>query len=155
MKEAINQRFIEAVNTIISNNKEYNKKIIASKLEIKPSTFSEILNKRMNISIDALLLFSEIFNVSIEWILLGKGSMFSNSVHQDNTLSEPSSIYDSSSEILKEKMAFLIEQIEFYKTKSEFLAYQLKAKKIPEGKELEEGMRIIDKIEEALSKKYI
>ena len=87
------------------------------------------------------------------WLFIGKGSMLTEA-STTTTLEEPESQYGESSEMSKEKAAFLIEQIEFYKTKSDFLAYQLKIKKIPEGKELEEGMKIIDKIEEALSKKF-
>ena len=74
MKEAINQRFIEAVNVIISTNKEYNKAKIAAKLNIKPSKFSEILSKRMNVSIDSIIVFSDIFKIPIDWLLLGKNS---------------------------------------------------------------------------------
>ncbi|PWA10935.1 hypothetical protein [Flavobacterium laiguense] len=84
MKEAINQRFIEAVNAIISCNKEYNKAKIAAKLNIKPSKFSEILNKRMNISIDSILLFSDIFVIPLDWLLMGKGSIDHSYIKEEN-----------------------------------------------------------------------
>lgn len=75
MKRAINQRFIDTVNYVISCNKEYNKGKIAAKLGIKPNTFSEILNKRTNVNIELILIFSEIFDVSIDFMLTGKGLM--------------------------------------------------------------------------------
>lgn len=107
---------------------------------LKDDTLNSILNK-----------YPE---VSAEWLLTGKGSMFSKDISLDGTMSEPGTQYGSTDELLKEKMAFQIEQIEFYKTKIEFLMAQLNAKKIPDSKTLEEGMKIIDKIEESLSKKY-
>jgi hypothetical protein len=87
------------------------------------------------------------------WLFIGKGSMLIDSTPV-STLEEPREQYGNTNELLKEKMAFLIEQVEFYKSKIEFLTTKLNAKKIPEGKELEEGLKIIDKIEEELSKKF-
>jgi len=94
-------------------------------------------------------------DVSAEWLLTGKGSMFSKDINLDTTISEPGSQYGVTNELLKEKIAFQSEQIDFYKSKIEFLTDKLNAKKIPEGKVLEEGMNIIDKIQESLSKKKL
>lgn len=87
------------------------------------------------------------------WLFIGKGSMLIDATPV-STLEEPGEQYGNANELLKEKMAFLIEQVEFYKSKIEFLTAKLNTRKIPEGKELEEGIKIIDKIEEALSKKF-
>jgi hypothetical protein len=107
---------------------------------LKDDTLNSILNK-----------YPE---VSAEWLLTGKGSMLSKGISSGHTLTEPGSHSGGTNELLKEKIAFQSEQIDFYKSKIEFLTTQLNAKKIPEGKELEEGMKIIDKIEESLSKKF-
>ena len=71
-KEAINKRFIYSVDLLISEKKVKSKSVIAKNIQIKPNTLSEILNKRMNIGLDTLALFCEEFNVSANWLLLGK-----------------------------------------------------------------------------------
>ena len=71
-KEAINKRFIYSVDLLISEKKVKSKSVIAKNIQIKPNTLSEILNKRMNIGLDTLALFCEAFNVSANWLLLGK-----------------------------------------------------------------------------------
>ncbi len=93
--------------------------------------------------------------VSAEWLLTGKGSMFRNEVDTANSMSESLDITNEGDELLKEKLRFQEEQIEFYKYKINILTDQLNAKKIPDSKTIEEGMKIIDKIEDALSKKLI
>lgn len=83
MKSIINQRFIDSVYFIISLNKEYNKAKIAFELNMSPSKFSEILNKRMSIGIDSIALFCEKFNVSSDWLLLGRGKILNNINHKE------------------------------------------------------------------------
>ena len=74
-KEAINNRFIEAVSNVIINNKT-TKADIASALSIEPSKFSEILNKRMNVGVELIVGISDKFDISLEWLLKGIGTMF-------------------------------------------------------------------------------
>ncbi len=78
-KSAINQRFIESVNYLVSIKKEINKTVIASEIEISKSKFSEILNGRMNVGIEQIIKLSEKFNVSLDYILIGKGEIEKNS----------------------------------------------------------------------------
>ncbi len=75
-KYAINQRFIDCINFLISENKAESKTEIAENLNITKSKFSEILNKRMNIGVDTLSLLSNSYKVSVEWLVLGKKPMF-------------------------------------------------------------------------------
>jgi len=71
-KKAINQRFINYVNLLISERKVKSKAVVAEKVGIKPSKLSEILNNRMNVGMDTIALFCDSYGVSAEWILLGK-----------------------------------------------------------------------------------
>jgi phage repressor protein C with HTH and peptisase S24 domain len=75
MKKLVNQRFINAVNFIITEKPKTKKSEIAKKLKIGNSTFSEILNERMNVSIDVLALLSTHYNFSLEWLINGAGEM--------------------------------------------------------------------------------
>lgn len=74
-KSDINNRFITAVNTLLSDDKSMTKTIIAQSLEIKPSKFSEILNGRMNVGTDAISLLCRNFGINACWLLLGDGEM--------------------------------------------------------------------------------
>jgi phage repressor protein C with HTH and peptisase S24 domain len=102
MKEAINQRFIDTVYYLIAEKKDLNKSKIASEIEIQPSKFSEILNKRMNIGIDSIVLFCEKFSISVEWLLTGKGTRTKeDSIHY---LNEPGGVYTLKTDrVLKEQ----------------------------------------------------
>lgn len=70
-KESINERFIEAVNSLLEKDKSLTKKNIAEVLDISSSRFSEILNSRMNAGPDILANFSTNFDISLNWILTG------------------------------------------------------------------------------------
>lgn len=74
-KLTINQRFIDSVNLLISSKKVHLKSEIAEKLNIKKSTFSEILNLRMSISTEAIANFCDLYEINPTWLLTGKGSM--------------------------------------------------------------------------------
>lgn len=75
-KALINSRFIDAIYAILENNISINKAYISEKLEMKPSKFSEILNRRMNIGVDTAALLCKEFNVSAQWLLNGEGTIF-------------------------------------------------------------------------------
>lgn len=82
-KNSINSRFVEAVEQIISIDNLQNKAKIAEILELKPSTFSEILKKRTNVSADVINLFCDSFGVSPNWVLSGEGEMFKKNYFSD------------------------------------------------------------------------
>ncbi|WP_299163202.1 helix-turn-helix transcriptional regulator [uncultured Tenacibaculum sp.] len=78
MKKLVSQRFIEAVNYILSENTEVKKGEIAKKLNLSNSSFSEILNKRMNPSIEAISLISINYNISLYWLINNNGDMLNS-----------------------------------------------------------------------------
>lgn len=78
MKKLVNQRFIAAINFIISEFPKTQKSEIAEKLHISKSTFSEILKERMNVSIDLVSLLSSEYGFSLDWLINGEGEMKSN-----------------------------------------------------------------------------
>ena len=52
MKEVVNERFIECINYLLDEGEESSKAKISEKLSLKPSMFSEILKKRVNVSVE-------------------------------------------------------------------------------------------------------
>ena len=74
-KNTINQRFTEAVNFVLSQNKSLKKRDIAGFLKLKSSTFSEILNNRSNVSAEVVANFCTEYKIDIVWLLTGKGEM--------------------------------------------------------------------------------
>mgnify|MGYP000344931765 CR=1 FL=1 len=78
MKKLVNQRFIIAINFIISEKPKTKKAEIAQKLKIGNSTLSEILNERMNVSVEVLSLLSIQYNFSLEWLINGSGEKLKN-----------------------------------------------------------------------------
>ncbi len=125
-KNAINQRFINSVNQVISENKTENKGTIATKLNIKKAKFSEILNLRMNVGIEEIILFCEEFNYNIEWLLTGKGETKRNK-YQDieiplQRVEEPQQEIEEKTnvlELLREQNKLLIQNAEMYKEQAE------------------------------------
>ena len=77
-KSAINKRFIEAVEYVLSTGKAESKGALATTLGIKSTKFSEILNGRMNIGTDLAALICSHYDISPEWLLLGSGSKLRN-----------------------------------------------------------------------------
>lgn len=73
-KSAINRRFIEAVEYLLSIGKAESKGVLATTLGIKSTKFSEILNGRMNIGTDLAALICSHYDINPEWLLLGYGS---------------------------------------------------------------------------------
>lgn len=84
-KTLINTRFLECVNFLLSEQKTESKGSIAEKINIKPSKFSEILNKRMSIGLEDLAVFSSVFNFDCNYILLGKGEMIVKNTEKEMT----------------------------------------------------------------------
>lgn len=87
-KISVNQRVIEAINYIINNNIAASKTEIATLLGVKANKFSEILGQRMSAGLDIIQNLCTKFNVSSEWILLGKGEMLKIEKTQDPQLDE-------------------------------------------------------------------
>ncbi len=83
-REIINSRFRAAINFLVKE-KELKKAEIATRLGIKPSTFSEILNKRMSASPAAIAILCAAYGFSPAWLLCGEGNMLKT----DNTPAAP------------------------------------------------------------------
>lgn len=88
-KSFINSRFLEVINLLISSKIAKNKAEISSNLGISASKFSEILNERMLAGIDLFAKISEIYNISADWLLTGRGEVFkgANNNALNNTIS--------------------------------------------------------------------
>ena len=76
---AINERVIEAINTILSSGLASNKAELAEKFGIKPAKFSEILNKRMKAGMDIIQNLCIEYEISADWLVTGEGSMYRSS----------------------------------------------------------------------------
>lgn len=74
-KEAINQRFTEAVECVLNAKRANKKGEISSKLSFNPSTFSEILSNRTKVSAETIAVFCYEYGVNSYWILTGEGEM--------------------------------------------------------------------------------
>lgn len=107
-KTLINQRFIKAVNFLISEKIVENKSTIAEKINISKSKFSEILNQRMNIGLEDLAAFTEEFLINPLWVLTGKGNL---SLEKDfGQVSEPKQEYKKEN-LNTDSLNFLQQQI--------------------------------------------
>ena len=84
-KEAINNRFIEAVEFLITSKIVQSKGELAAAIGIKPTKFSEILNGRMNIGTDLAANLCAKFNISAYWMLTGYGSMLRDSKNPEES----------------------------------------------------------------------
>lgn len=127
-KLAINRRFIEAVDYLLSTGVVDSKGSLANNLGIKNTKFSEILNLRMNIGTDLAAVVCEKYNISPEWLLLGKGSMM-----QQNLSDIPQPVME------QEKSGEASAYYKMYKEKDEENKVLLK-----ENAVLQERLRLIE-----------
>ena len=86
----INERVINAINLILSSKIESNKAELAKKLGVKPTKFSEILNKRMKAGMDIIQKLCDEYNVSADWIITGRGDMFLNNCQNETSIANNS-----------------------------------------------------------------
>ena len=81
-KEEIQRRFIEAVQTLLSQDKTLTKTSLAESLNVKLAKFSEILNGRMKAGVDTIAMLCDFWNVSPDWLLLNRGSIFRDELQE-------------------------------------------------------------------------
>jgi plasmid maintenance system antidote protein VapI len=74
-KNSINDRFLEAIQSILQRKTGLSKTLLAESLGVKPAKFSEILNGRMKAGVDMMATMCEKYDISTEWLLLGIGTM--------------------------------------------------------------------------------
>lgn len=74
-KIAINKRFREVVDYIISSKITTKKTDLAENLGIKYGILAEILAGRMNASVEVIASLCDFYNISTEYLLFGRGEM--------------------------------------------------------------------------------
>lgn len=76
-KENINKRTIQAIQYLLENRPGLTKSAMAESFGISPSKFTEILKERMNAGTEIMSKLSDVYCISAEWLLTGKGDMIS------------------------------------------------------------------------------
>ncbi|QLC65754.1 hypothetical protein LPB248_05435 [Flavobacterium sp. LPB0248] len=134
-----NSSFAKAMNTSEANIRNYRK-------ETMPK-------------LDFIVKLHDLFEISFEYLLsenIETGSYKNqdyNGKAQDQDLMQK--MLGAENTLLKEKIEFLSEQIEFYKGKIEFLSLQTNSKNTQTTKEIADGLKIIDEIENLFIKKSV
>lgn len=77
-KNEISSRFIEAYNRLLSLGKTSDKKDFAGKIGVSPSMVTEISKGRSSVGLTAIQNIVLEFGVSADWILTGRGDVFSS-----------------------------------------------------------------------------
>jgi transcriptional regulator with XRE-family HTH domain len=159
-KSDVNQRFIDSVNYLNSIKNGVNKTIIASNIDVSKSKFSEILNGRMNVGIEQIIKLSEVYDISLDYILLGKGEI----VKTSNQNLQPVATKQDNEDVvlLKQHIKLLNKQIEeltgdqnkmSVQSMVEFLYDEAKKRSILEDLETLEKMAMEKKKKETNGKK--
>lgn len=103
----INQRFRESVDYILLQKFAKSKKEIASIMGIKPSTLSEILKDRMSIGLYMIEPYCVNYNISVDWLITGRGEMMRNHTAQNEEHAEQKAQYmdlmEMHKQIIKER----------------------------------------------------
>ncbi|WP_316632375.1 hypothetical protein [uncultured Flavobacterium sp.] len=109
--------------------------------------------------LDFVVKLHEVFEISFDSLLSEKSNEHKSKIKVDKrSIDEESLDYKmlrSENELLKEKLQFQNEQIEFYKNQITFLTTQIPENKALNAKEIEDGLNIIDEIENLSLKKSI
>jgi len=108
--------------------------------------------------LDFIVKLHDVFEISFDDLLIEKKEAYDGGVanKEQQTVNAEISNYrliKSENDLLREKLKFQQEQIDFYKNKIEFLSTQISANKALNAKEIEDGLNIIDEIENISLKK--
>ena len=106
-KDIVNQRFINCINFLIESKKVPSKSFLAKTFNISNPKFSEILNNRMNVGVDILMILVSEFNISSEWLLTGQGEMLKNIPAPEPAPQESHAGADELVTLLRDKIALL------------------------------------------------
>jgi phage repressor protein C with HTH and peptisase S24 domain len=93
-KNDISERFIKVYLDLVETDTVEGKRDFATKLGISPSMVTEISKGRSSVGLSAVQNIVSIYNVNPDWILTGKGDMYSNS---SSVISSPSTPIDERS----------------------------------------------------------
>jgi transcriptional regulator with XRE-family HTH domain len=109
--------------------------------------------------LDFVVKLHDAFDISFEYLLSEKIEVGKYKIKEEKKSIIESEFYhkiiSSENEFLKEKLKFQQEQIEFYKNKIEFLTTQPDIKKALNAQKIDEGLKIIEEIENIALKKSI
>ena len=106
-KYIVNQKFINCINFLIESKKVPSKSFLAKTFNISNPKFSEILNNRMNVGVDILMILVSEFNISSEWLLTGQGEMLKNAPTSEPAPQESHAGSDRYTALLEDKIALL------------------------------------------------
>ena len=88
----INERFIYAVNYLVDKQIAKSKKELALNIASKPQNLTEILGGRTSVSAENIANLCEVYKISADWLLTGKGEMLRTETRvgniQNNTYSD-------------------------------------------------------------------
>lgn len=76
MKDFVNQQFINTVEFLLASKRVKSKAELSRNLDIKPAALSDIIAGRINVGIDVVLKLCDLYEISVEYQLQGKGEIF-------------------------------------------------------------------------------
>ncbi len=112
--ETISNQFSKAVDLLLKKKIIASKGDLATRLNYKPSTLSEILNGRSKVSAELARDFCKNYGINLYWLFYGEGSMFNesettflasaNSADDDNVVSTNRDIKEMIQKEVKEAL---------------------------------------------------
>ena len=78
-KKTVNDRVIIAIKYILKLRPDLTKKMLSELLDVRFSTFSHMMNLRVNASVEMMTSLCIVFNISADWLLTGRGNMIDES----------------------------------------------------------------------------
>ncbi len=95
-KDFINKQFVETIEFLISQGLIKSRASISRDLGLSSNAISEIKGGRNNVGIDVVLKLCDLFDISVEYQLQGKGEMFEKErISAEKTLNEEDVVYNS------------------------------------------------------------
>jgi transcriptional regulator with XRE-family HTH domain len=79
-KKTVNDRVIIAIKYILKLRPDLNKTTLCELLGVRFSTFSHMMNLRVNASVEMMTSLCIVFNISADWLLTGRGDMINELV---------------------------------------------------------------------------
>lgn len=88
-KNDISERFIKVFLDLVETDTVGGKRDFATKLGMSPSMITEISKGRSSVGLSAVQNIVSVYNVNPDWILTGKGNMYSEPTPETSTSSTP------------------------------------------------------------------
>lgn len=142
-----------AIKTYKGNNSSFAKAMGTSETNIRN------YRKKTMPKLDFVVKLHQLFELNFEYLLSEKIDVGNTKIEDaTQSLGDQSLQYKMvclENDLLKDKLNFQAEQIEFYKSQIAFLTVQMDFKKSPQSEEIDEGLKIIDEIENISLKKSV